>query len=76
MKTKIATKTTKTNKKTTKSSLYIRKSLSSKRTSPIKIQMLKILVIKLLDTFFDIKPKWCHSLKRASPVGFTFKWIR
>ena len=63
-------------KKTIKSPPYIRKSLSSKRTSPIEIQMLNILVIKLLDTFFNIKPKWCHSLKCASPVVFPFKWIR
>ena len=38
--------------------------------------MLKILVMKLLDTFFNIKPKWCHSLKRASPIVVAFKWIR
>ena len=50
------------NKKTIKSPPYIRNSLSSKRTSPIKIQMLSIMVIKLLDTFFYIKPKWSHSL--------------
>ena len=31
-----------------------RKSLSSKRTSPINVQMLKILVIKLRDSFFNI----------------------
>ena len=59
-----------------KSPPYIQKPLSSKRTSPIKIQMLNILVIKLLDTFFNIKPKWCPSLKCASPVVFPFKWIR
>ena len=53
------------NKKTIKSPPYIQKSLSSKRTSPIKIQMLNILVIKLLDTFFNIKPGWCQSLKCA-----------
>ena len=63
-------------KKTIKSTPYIQKYLSSKRTSPIKIQMLSILVIKLLDTFFNIKPKWCHSLKCLSPVVFPFKWIR
>ena len=34
-----------------------RKSLSSKRTSPINVQMLKILVIKLRDSFFNIKHK-------------------
>ena len=44
-------------KKTIKSPSYIQKSLSSKRTSPIKIQMLNILVIKLLHAFFNIKPK-------------------
>ena len=55
---------------------YIQKSLSSKRTSPIKLQMLNILVVKLLDTFFNIKPEWCHSLQCASPVVFPFKWIR
>ena len=38
--------------------------------------MLKILVMKLLDTFFNIKPKRCHSLNCASLVVFTFKWIR
>ena len=38
--------------------------------------MLNILVIKLLDTFFNIKPKWCHSRKCASPVVFPFKRIR
>ena len=38
--------------------------------------MLKILVIKLLHTFFNIKPKWCRSLKCASPVVVPFKWIR
>ena len=32
--------------------------------------------MKLLDTFFNIKPKWWHSLKCASPVIFPFKWIR
>ena len=62
--------------KTIKSPPYIQKSFPSKRTSPIKIQKLEILVIKLSDTFFNIKPKWCHSLKRASPVVFPFKWIR
>ena len=56
--------------KTIKYPPYIQKSLSSKRTSPIKIQMLNILVLKLLDTFFNIKPKWCHSLKCASSVFF------
>ena len=55
---------------------YIQKSLSSKRTSPIKLQMLNILLVKLLDTSFNIKPEWCHSLQCASPVGFPFKWIR
>ena len=40
-----------------KSPLYIEKPLSSKRTNPMKIQMLKILVIKLLDTFFNINPQ-------------------
>ena len=76
--TKITTnkKRNSNNKKTPiKSPPYIQKSLSLKRTSPIKIQMLNILVIKLLDTFFNIKPKWCHSLKCASPVVFPFKWI-
>ena len=34
-----------------------RKFLSSKRTSPINVQMLKILVIKLRDSFFNIKHK-------------------
>ena len=63
-------------KKTIKSPPYIQKSLPSKRTSPIKIQLLNILVIKLLDIFFNINPKWCHSLKCASPVVFSFKWIR
>ena len=33
------------------------KPLSSKRSSPVKMQTLKILVIKLLDTFFNMKPK-------------------
>ena len=65
-----------TKRKKNKSTPYIQKSLSSKHTSPIKIQMLNILVTKLLDTFFNIKPKWCHSLKCASPVVFPFKWIR
>ena len=41
-------------KKTIKSPPYIQKSLSSKRTSPIKLQMLNMLIIKLLDTFFNI----------------------
>ena len=59
-----------------KSLPYIQKSLSSKHTSPIKIQMLNILLIKLRDTFFNIKPKWCHSLQCASPVVFHFKQIR
>ena len=45
------------NKKKKKSPPYIQKSLSSKRTSPIKIQVLNVLVIKLLETFFNIKPK-------------------
>ena len=61
--------------KTIKSPPYIQKFLSSKRISPIKIQILKIMMIKLLDIFFRIKPKWCHSLKSASPVVFPFKWI-
>ena len=43
-------------KETIKSPPCIQKSLSSKRTSPIKIQMLSIFVIKLLDTYFNIKP--------------------
>ena len=64
------------NKKTIKSTPYIQKFFSSKRTSPIKIKMLKMLVIKLLDTFFCIKPKWCHGLKCASAIVFPFKWIR
>ena len=34
-----------------------------KNLSPQNVQILKILAIKLLDTFFNIKPKWCHSLK-------------
>ena len=55
-------------KKKTKSHSYIQKSLSSKRTSPIKIQMLNILIIKLLHAFFNIKPKWCHILK-CVPLG-------
>ena len=55
---------------------YIQKSLSSKGTSPIKLQILNILVVKLLDTFFNIKPEWCHSLQCGSPVVFPFKWIR
>ena len=63
-------------KKTIKSPPYIQKSLSSKRTSPIKLQMLNMLIIKLLDTFFNIEPKCCHSLKCASPVVFPFKRIR
>ena len=63
-------------KKKTKSSPYVQKSLSSKRTSPVKVQMLNMLVIKLLDTFFNIKPKWCCSLKCASLVVFPLKWIR
>ena len=63
-------------KKAIKSPPYIQKSFSSKRTSPIRIQMLNILVIKLLDTFFNIKPKLCHSLKCASPVVLPFNWIR
>ena len=41
-------------KKTIKFPTFIQESLSSKRTSPIKIQMLNILVIRLLDTFFSI----------------------
>ena len=45
------------NKNKIKSLPYIQKYLSSKRTSPIKTQMLNILIIKLLDTFFNIKPK-------------------
>ena len=52
------------------------KSNNSKNTSPIKLQMLNIMVVKLLDTFFNIKPEWCHSLQCASPVVFPFKWIR
>ena len=64
------------NKKKKKSPPYIQKSLSSKRTSPIELQILNILVVKLLDTFFNIKPKWCHSLKCASPIVVPFKWIR
>ena len=62
--TKITTNNyqTSNNKKKKKSLPYIQKSLSSKRTSPVKLQMLNILVVKLLDTFFNIKPKWCHSL--------------
>ena len=63
-------------KKKKKTPPYIQKSLSSKRTSPIKLQMLNILVVKLLDTFFNIKPKWCHSLKCASVLVFPFKRIR
>ena len=47
-----------------------------KNLSPQNVQILKILAIKLLDTFFNIKPKWCHILKCASPVVFPFKWIR
>ena len=60
-------------KRKKKSPPYIQKSLSSKRTSPIKLQMLNILVVKLPDTLFNNKPKWCHSLKYASPVVFPFK---
>ena len=77
--TKIATNNyqnrNKKRNKTIKSSPYIKKSMSLKRTSPIKIKMLNILVIKLLDTFVNIKSKWYHSLKCASPVVFPFKWI-
>ena len=50
--------------------------LSSKCNSPMKIQMLKILVIKLLETFLNVKVKWCDSLKRTSPLVLAFKWIR
>ena len=76
--TKITTNNyqTSNNKKKKKSPPYIQISLSSKVTSPIEIQILNILVVKLLDTFFNIKPEWCHSLKCASPVVFSFKWIR
>ena len=66
-------KTKKKKQKKIKSSLYIRKSLFSKCTNPIKIQMLNMLVIKLLDSFFNIKPKWCHSLECASPVDFPLR---
>ena len=45
------------NKKKKKSPPYIQKSLSLKCTSPIELQILNILVVKLLDTFFNIKPK-------------------
>ena len=38
--------------------------------------MLKILVIKLLNTFVDIKVNWCHNLKSAFLVVFCFKQIR
>ena len=64
------------NKKKKKTPPYIQKSLPSKRTIPIKLQMLNILVVKLLDTFFNIKPELCRSLKCDSPVVFPFKWIR
>ena len=63
-------------RKKIKSPPYLQQSLSSTRISPIKILMLNILVIKLLDTLFNIKPKWCHSLNSASPVVFSFKSIR
>ena len=64
------------NKKKRKSLPYIQKSLSSKRTSTIKILMLNILVINLPDIFFSIKPRWCRSLNCASLVVYPFKWIR
>ena len=31
---------------------------------------------KTAQHFFNIKSKWCHSLKWASPVVFSFKRIR
>ena len=40
------------------------------------MQMLKILVIRLLGNFFNIEPKWFHSLKRAAPVVFPFRQLR
>ena len=55
---------------------YIRKSLSSKFTSPTKMQMLKILLINTLDTLFNIDTKRCLSLNCASSVVFSFKRIR
>ena len=42
----------------------------SKPTSAFKIQVLKIFIVKLLDSFFNIRLKRCYSLKRTSLVVF------